>query len=175
LLGLSYLPLPSRVLPSSFIYIMYGSLYTSCERTSFIITVEETSSRSPRFYFGRKKITACKDLNESGQLINSAFSSNKGLSGILRSCLPYNINPRYSSRSFYLVFIVIALKPFSKTTSFFSPSFCFIIIIVVEHDGDDDNDNNEGIHKPRGRETTISSVRLPRACVRVLRGRAGDE
>lgn len=170
MLGLSYLPLPSRVLPSSFIYVMYGSLYTSCERTSFIITVEEMSSRSPRFYFGWKKITACKDLNESSQLINSAFSSNKGLSGILWSCLPYNINPRYSSHSFYLVFIVIALKPFPKTTSFFSPSFCFIIIIV-EHDVD----NNEGIHKPRGRETTISSVRLPRACVLVLHGRAGDE
>lgn len=44
----------------------------------------------------------------------------------------------------------------------------------MEHDGDDD-DNNEGIHKPGGREPAISSVRLPRACVRVLRGRAGDE
>jgi hypothetical protein len=35
----------------------------------------------------------------------------------------------------------------------------------MEHD---DDDNNEGIYKPWGRETTISSVRQPRACVRVL-------
>jgi len=93
-------------------------------------------------------------------LINSAFFFNEGSGGILWSCLPYNINPRCSSHSLYRIFILLSCSNLFGKLRLFSPSFCFIIIIT-EHDGD----NNEGIYKPRGRETAISSVRLPLACV----------
>jgi len=66
LIVLSYLSLPSRVLPSSLIYIICMGRFIR--------------RRGPLGYLflGVKKITACKDLNESGQLINSAFSSAEG-------------------------------------------------------------------------------------------------
>lgn len=78
--------------------------------------------------------------------------------------------PLCSSHS--IAFLLLSRSNLFGKLRIFSPSFCFIIIIIItEHD----DDNNEGIYKPRGKETAISSVRLLRACVRVLRGRAGDE
>lgn len=48
--------------------------------------------------------------------------------------------------------------------------------MTEQHDDDNNAKVDDGIiYNPRGGETAISSVRLPRACVRILRGRAGDE